>query len=98
MPRKKKETYLFYGNGDDEVQIDSFDKKLNADVLKLAEKEKDAVEIIDDSEKPDYLRAAVKNQNLSVTFRRTPSQKTKKSQSENGKRHTDNLKHLKRGK
>lgn len=93
MTRKAKHCHLFYEIGDDEIQIDSFDKKLNADVLKLSEEEPEAVFIINDEDKPFYLRAAVKTKNLSFIFRKTPSVKSKKSQSENGKRHISNLKY-----
>ena len=46
IPRKTKECHLFYGIGDDEIQVDSFDKKLNESVLKLAEDEPSSVYII----------------------------------------------------
>lgn len=95
IPRKSKECHLFYGIGDDEIQIDSFDKKLNESVLNLAEKEPGSVYIIDDDDKPFYLRAAVKMTNVSIQFHKTVSDKTKKSRSENGKRHTGNLKNQK---
>ena len=92
IPRKTKECHLFYGIGDDEIQVDSFDKKLNESVLKLAEDEPGSVYIIDDDDKPFYLRAAVKMKNLSIQFHKTVSDKARKSRSENGRRHTDNLK------
>lgn len=95
IPRKTKECHLFYGIGDDEIQIDSFDKKLNESVLHLAEKEPAAVVIINGEDKPAYLRAAVKMKNLSIQFHKTVSDKAKKSRSENGKRHTGNLKNQK---
>ena len=95
IPRKAKECHLFYGIGDDEIQIDSFDKKLNESVLNLAEKEPAAVVIINGEDKPAYLRAAVKMKNLSIQFHKTVSDKAKKSRSENGKRHTGNLKNQK---
>lgn len=86
---------MFYGIGDDEIQIDSFDKKLNESVLKLAADEPGSVFIIYDDDKPFYLRAAVKMTNLSILFHKTVSDKARKSRSENGKRHTDNLKNQK---
>ena len=95
IPRKVKECHLFYGIGDDEIQIDSFDKKLNESVLNLAEKEPGSVYIIDDNDNPFYLRAAVKMTNMSIQFHKTVSDKTRKSRSENGIRHTGNLKYQK---
>ena len=95
IPRKTKECHLFYGIGDDEIQIDSFDKKLNESVLNLAEKEPGSVYIIDNNDKPFYLRAAVKMTNMSIQFHKTVSDKTRKSRSENGRRHTGNLKNQK---
>ena len=95
IPRKTKECHLFYGIGDDEIQVDSFDKKLNENVLKLAEDEPGSVYIIGDDDKPFYLRAAVKMKNLSIQFHKTVSDKARKSRSENGRRHTDNLKNQK---
>ena len=95
IPRKVKECHLFYGIGDDEIQIDSFDKKLNESVLNLAEKEPGAVIIINGENKPAYLRAAVKMTNMSIQFHKTVSDKTRKSRSENGRRHTGNLKYQK---
>ena len=95
IPRKQKYCHLFYGIGDDEIQIDSFDKKLNADVLKLSEEEPEAVFIINDEDKPSYLRAAVKTKNISFLLHKTPSAQTRKSLSENGKRHINNLKKTK---
>lgn len=92
IPRKVKECHMFYGIGDDEIQIDSFDKKLNESVLNLAADEPGSVYIIDDNDKPFYLRAAVKMTNMSIQFHKTVSDKTRKSRSENGRRHTDNLK------
>ena len=35
MPRPKKETHLFFEQGEDEIQIRSWDKDLNAAVRKL---------------------------------------------------------------
>ena len=34
MPRAKKETHLFFEQGDDEIQIRSWDKNLNAAIRK----------------------------------------------------------------
>lgn len=91
IPRNQKYCHLFYGIGDDEIQIDSFDKKLNTEVFNLAEKDPAAVFIINDEDKPSYLRAAVKTKNISFLLHKTPSAKTMKSLSENGKRHINNL-------
>ncbi len=81
--------------GDDEIQVDSYDKKLNKQVLKLKEEEPDAVYIIYDDEAPAFLRAAVKMTNISISFHRTkePPELTeaqKKARSENGKRAVEN--------
>ena len=35
MPRAKKETHLFFEQGDDEIQIRSWDKNLNAAIRKM---------------------------------------------------------------
>lgn len=39
MGRRTKEFHAFYDVGDDEVQIDSFDRKMNEEVLALARAE-----------------------------------------------------------
>ena len=89
--RKPKEFHAFYDVGDDEVQIDSFDRKMNEEVLALARAEPEAVWIGYDEEAPDYLRAAVKNKNIVIAFRRSRSEETKKALSENGRKHAANL-------
>ncbi len=81
--------------GDDEIQVDSYDKKLNKQVLKLKEEEPDAVYIIYDDEAPAFLRAAVKMTNISILFHKAkePAELTeaqKKARSENGKRAVEN--------
>ncbi len=91
MGRKPKEFHAFYDVGDDEVQIDSFDRKMNEEVLALARAEPEAVWIGYDEEAPDYLRAAVKNKNIVIAFRRSRSEETKKALSENGRKHAANL-------
>ena len=59
MPRPKKETHLFYEQGDDEIQIRSWDKDLNAAVRKLKEKHPDLIWIRgNDDDEPGYLWAA----------------------------------------
>jgi len=72
--------------------VDSFDKKLNVTVLKLAEDEPGSVFIINDEDKPFYLRAAVKMKNISILFHKTISAEVLKRRSENGKKHIQNLK------
>lgn len=42
MSKSQKELHLFMPIGDDEIQVDSYDKKLNKQVLKLKEEEPDA--------------------------------------------------------
>ena len=65
MSRPKKETHLFYEQGDDEIQIRSWDKDLNAAVRKLKEKHPDLVWIRgNDDDEPGYLWAAVKLTNF----------------------------------
>ena len=96
MARPKKETHLFFEQGDDEIQIRSWEKDLNAAVRKLKEKYPDAVWIREnDEDEPGYLWGAVKRENLSFHTVPPRSDKCKKAQSTNGKRHADNLKHSK---
>ena len=95
MSKQEKELHLFMPIGDDEIQVDSYDKKLNKQVLKLKEEEPDAVYIIYDDEAPAFLRAAVKMTNISILFHKTkePAELTeaqKKARSENGKRAVEN--------
>lgn len=91
MGRRIKEFHAFYDVGDDEVQIDSFDRKLNEEVLALAKAEPGAVWIGYDEEAPAYLRAAVKNENIVIAFRKSKSDAAKKALAENGKKHAANL-------
>ena len=91
MGRRIKEFHAFYDVGDDEVQIDSFDRKMNEEVLALAKAEPGAVWIGYDEEAPTYLRAAVKNENIVIAFRKTKSDAAKKALSENGRKHAANL-------
>ena len=95
MSKSQKELHLFMPIGDDEIQVDSYDKKLNKQVLKLKEEEPDAVYIIYDDKAPAFLRAAVKMTNISILFHKTkePAELTeaqKKARSENGKRAVEN--------
>ena len=69
----------------------TFDRKMNEEVLALARAEPEAVWIGYDEEEPDYLRAAVKNKNIVIAFRRSRSEETKKALSENGRKHAANL-------
>ena len=96
MPRTVKETHLFFAQGDDEIQIRSWDKNLNAAIRKMKAEHPETVWIREnDSDEPGFLWGAVKIEN--ITFRTLPprSDKAKKAHSENGKRHSDNLKHAK---
>ena len=94
MPRKQLETHFFYGTGDDEIQVDSNDRKFNK-ILKLKKQEPDAVYIIDDDNAPAFLRAAVKFENVTLSFnpKAEPKELTeaqKNARSENGKRALEN--------
>ena len=92
---KAKETHLWFEKGDDEIQVESYTKKLNESILELNEKVPGAVYIIDDEE-PGFLRAAVKLTRLTFRTIKPQSEKTKKAFSENGKRNSKNLKNQKR--
>ena len=94
MPRPKKETHLFFEQGEDGIQIRSWDKDLNAAVRKLKEKYPDLVWIrANDDDEPGFLWGAVKLEN--ITFKTLPptSGKSRTAHSENGKRHAGNLKY-----
>ena len=43
MPRAKKETHLFFEQGDDELQVRSWDKNLNAAIRKMKAAHPDTV-------------------------------------------------------
>ncbi len=90
MPRKKRETHLWFAQGDDLIEVESYDAKLNALIGKLADDVPDAVCVYSDEE--GCLRCSVRRRNLTFRTIRPPSDAGKKAQSENGKRHTDNLK------
>ena len=92
---KAKETHLWFEKGDDEIQVESYTKKLNDAILELNEKVPGAVYIIDDEE-PGFLRAAVKLENITFMILTPESEETKKAKSENGKRNIKNLKNQKR--
>lgn len=83
--------------GDDEIQVDSYDRKINKQILKLKQKEPAAVIMLDDDDAPTFLRAAVKMTNVTISFHRTAEKKEiteaqRKARSENGKRNRENLK------
>ena len=92
---KAKETHLWFEKGDDEIQVESYSKKLNDAILELNEKVPGSVYIIDDEEQ-GFLRAAVKLENITFMILPPQSEETKKAQSENGKRNCKNLKNQKR--
>ncbi|MBQ8765195.1 MAG: hypothetical protein IJZ16_00145 [Clostridia bacterium] len=91
---KAKETHLWFEKGDDEIQIESYTKKLNDAILELNENVPDAVYIIDDEE-PGFLRAAVKLKDITFMMLTPQSEEAKKAKSENGKRNSKNLKNQK---
>ena len=96
MPRPKKETHLFYEQGDDEIQIRSWDKDLNAAVRKLKEKHPDLVWLrANDDNEPSFLWGAVKLENFLFYPIPPRTVESKRAQTENGKRHAKNLKHQK---
>lgn len=98
MPRKEKEVHLFYRVGDDEIQVESDDKKLNQRILDLKKKKPDAVIIINDEDAPAFLRAAVKTEFVTIAVNMKANSVTdaqKKARSENGKKTTHNLKNRK---
>lgn len=90
MPRKKRETHLWFAQGDDLIEVESYDAKLNALIRKLAADVPDAVNVY--SNEDGCLRCSVRRRNLTFRTIRPPSAKSKQAQSENGKRHADNLK------
>ena len=96
MPNvKRKEFHLFYAVGDDEIQIDSYDKKRNKDILKLAASVPEAVTFLDADDVPSYLRAAVKTENVSLRFKPALSESARRIRAENGRRNAANLRNSK---
>ncbi len=89
MPRKKRETHLWFAQGDDLIEVESYDAKLNDLIGKLAGDVPDAVCVYSDED--ECLRCSVRRRNLTFRTIRPPSAKSKQTQSENGKRHADNL-------
>ena len=99
MPNvKSKEFHLFYEVGSDEIQIESYDKKRNKDIQKLAASVPDAVTILDADDAPYYLRAAVKAENVTLRFKPVLSESARKTRAENGRRNAANLRKSKRKK
>ncbi|MCR5523790.1 MAG: hypothetical protein K6F64_09195 [Clostridia bacterium] len=94
--RVTKELHLFMPVGDDEIQVDSYDRKVNKQILKLQKEEPEAVVMIYDEDAPAFLRAAVKVENVSITFRKTAVKKEiteaqRKARSANGQKNKSNL-------
>ena len=99
MPRVKKETVISYVHGEDEIQIRSWAKRLNAAIRKLKQDEPETVWILDDDEAdPSYLGAAVKCGHLTFRTIRSPTEKGRAAMSEAGKRYAGNLRHSKQPK
>lgn len=97
MPKPEKKLHLFMTVGDDEIQVDSYDRKINKQILKLKEKEPAAVIMLDADDAPAFLRAAVKMTNVTISFHKTTEKKEiteaqRKARSESGKHHRNNLK------
>lgn len=95
MSRTEKKTIISYVQGDDEIQIRSWNKRLNAAIRKLKSDEPEAVWIMETNE-PGFLWAAVKQGHLTFRTVRTPSDRSRAAMSEAGKRHAGNLKHQKK--
>ena len=89
---KSKEFHLFYAVSDDEIQIDSYDKKRNKEILKLAASVPDTVTILDADDAPYYLRAAVKAENVTLRFKPALSESARKVRAQNGRRNAAHLK------
>lgn len=97
MAKSNKELHLFMPIGDDEIQVDSWNKEINKAVMELKEIEPDSTVILYDEEYPFFLRAAVKTDYISIKFHKKKvielTEEQKAVRSENGKQHTDNLKY-----
>ena len=96
MPKPEKKLHLFMTVGDDEIQVDSYDRKTNKQIQKLKEKEQAAVIMLDDDDAPAFLRAAVKMTNVTIAFHKTAEKKEiteaqRQARSENGKKTITNL-------
>ena len=95
MPRKKRETHLWFTQGDDVIEVESYDAKLNALIGKLAGDVPDAVNVYSDED--GCLRCSVRRRNLTFRTIRPPSAESKQAQSENGKKHAGNLRRRNKG-
>ena len=93
MPRRKRETHVWYVHGDDVINVESYSRKLNNGLMKLQEKEPDTVTVIENDS--GFLRAEVKRDRLTFRFVRPLSEKSRAALSESGKRHRSNLKNQK---
>jgi seryl-tRNA synthetase len=97
VAKVNKELHLFMPIGDDEIQVDSWNKEINKAVMELKEIEPDSTVILYDEEYPQFLRAAVKTDNITIKFHKKKvielTEEQKAARSENGKQHTDNLKY-----
>ena len=93
MSKITKELHLFMPVGDDEIQVESWDKSITKSVMELKDHEPDAVVVLYDEEYPQFLRAAVKMDYISIRFQKSITEGQKAARSENGKQHTDNLKY-----
>ena len=91
MPRKKRETHLWFTQGDDVIEVESVDAKLNALIRKLAANVPGSVCVY--SNENDCLRCSVRRSNLTFRTIRPPSSESKQAQSENGKKYSGNLRH-----
>ena len=96
MAKINKELHLFMPIGDDEIQVESHDKSVNEKVMKLRAEEPGSVFVIYDDDYPDYLRAAVKMSNITISFHKTKviTDAQKKARSATGKRNKSNLKNV----
>jgi hypothetical protein len=89
MPRKKHETHLWFAQGDDVIEVESSEARLNDLIRKLACDVPDAVNVYSDED--GCLRCSVRRRNLTFRTIRPPSAESKLAQSANGKEHAGNL-------
>lgn len=61
--------------------------------MELKDNEPDAVVVLYNKEYPQFLRAAVKMDYISIRFQKSITEEQKAARSENGKQHTDDLKY-----
>ncbi len=90
MPRRKRETHIWFVHGEDVINVESYSKKLNARIMKLKEDEPDSVTVLDHD--TDFLRAEVMKERLTFRFVKPLSEKSRAALSESGKRNKSNLK------